>query len=164
MNIKIEQSSEKGLVVQYQVKILLNNIIKNMTTRESQQKYSWKIKHIVQTLWFSIDYLGPKLKNGLMKILLPPKKLEASSFFTPGPTTSRYLPPLQATQQCPFKNICGNIMPHFQAWPIRNTLQWPVCLSVPLSFSFSLLPSPGWKWIPRQFGKLSLKATVFILV
>ena len=40
MNIKIEQSSEKGLVVQYQVKILLNNIIKNMTTRESQQKYS----------------------------------------------------------------------------------------------------------------------------
>ena len=40
MNIKIGQSSEKGVVVQYQVKISLNHIIKNMTTRESQQKYS----------------------------------------------------------------------------------------------------------------------------
>ena len=70
MNIKIGQSSEKGVVVQYQVKISLNHIIKNMTTRESQQKYSWMIKHIIQTLWFNIDYLGPIFKNGLMKILM----------------------------------------------------------------------------------------------
>lgn len=37
MDIKIGQSSEKGLAVQYQVKILLNHIIKNMTTIENQQ-------------------------------------------------------------------------------------------------------------------------------